>query len=451
MSKRANRVGLANSQVDVYGRIKLSKKQLTKIIASLPRWTDFKVFKNGTEQILPVNTSEPNTSPIIADIDYPDGRRNNQSFLYRESPTTKDGRAWIRKIKGNTVSFNQLVSSDAETLTLINGHKFYTVVSGTKSLVDGTGQTISVTGGVDMAMDLTLMGIDNLTTTAEVEEWLSSHIGNLPYYDYTPGTLIPFMGTELKTTGKNLIDVPNVLLNANGQLLPENYRKELYPGTYTISFNCSNAGSDRAFQLTIQDLNNNNIVTPASILLTGRNHITFSLDVSYQRFKVFLYTNNNIAAEYSDIQLEIGSTPTAYEPYTENILSLPTLDYFPTGMKSVEEVYDEIDPESNKVITRVGSVDLGTLTWTQLNPSSSLWLCNQLTDIKYVSTNQELGNGISDKYAMHIGSGMNNAVGCIAIDTAQISVNTGDVSVQPSGWFLYEKAIPTEEPIIELD
>ena len=44
----------------------------------------------------------------------------------------------------------------------------------------------------------------------------------------------------------------------------------------------------------------------------------------------------------------------------ESTLSLPISTYFPTGMKSAGSVYDEL---SDKAITRVESVDLGTLNW----------------------------------------------------------------------------------------
>ena len=64
-----------------------------------------------------------------------------------------------------------------------------------------------------MCFDLTLMGIDNLTTTAEVENWLSTHLGNIPYFNYTEGTLISFNGTGLKTenadqTESNTLSLP---------------------------------------------------------------------------------------------------------------------------------------------------------------------------------------------------------------------------------------------------
>lgn len=71
----------------------------------------YKSFKGGTEQILPTNTSTPSTSPIIADIQYKDGLREDEEFLYRESPSDVDGYAKIKEIRGNTLVWNQLVQN----------------------------------------------------------------------------------------------------------------------------------------------------------------------------------------------------------------------------------------------------------------------------------------------------------------------------------------------------
>ena len=64
-----------------------------------------------------------------------------------------------------------------------------------------------------MTFDLTAMEIDNLTTVEQVETWLSTHIGDLPYYDYTQGSLISFNATGLKTenasqTESNTLSLP---------------------------------------------------------------------------------------------------------------------------------------------------------------------------------------------------------------------------------------------------
>ena len=85
----------------------------------------FDSYKGGIEEILPENTDTPTTSPIIADIQYPDALRSEQEFLYRESPTQADGKAKITKIKGNTLAFNQLVQNgnfaDTSVWTTANG------------------------------------------------------------------------------------------------------------------------------------------------------------------------------------------------------------------------------------------------------------------------------------------------------------------------------------------
>lgn len=109
MALKSNRVGVRTDQVDAYGRV-ISKPFFQSILDHLPRWTSLKVWKNGTEQLLPVNTDEPVTSPIVADIQYPtDSSATEQMFTYRESPTDADGEAYIQSIKGNTLVWNQLL------------------------------------------------------------------------------------------------------------------------------------------------------------------------------------------------------------------------------------------------------------------------------------------------------------------------------------------------------
>ena len=71
----------------------------------------FNIEAGGTEQLLPENTSTPTTTPILADIQYPDGLRTDQYFTYRETPTTVSNKARIKTIKGNTLVWNQLVQN----------------------------------------------------------------------------------------------------------------------------------------------------------------------------------------------------------------------------------------------------------------------------------------------------------------------------------------------------
>lgn len=136
MALKSNRVGVRTDQVDVYGRV-TSKSFLQSILDHLPRWTSLKVWKNGTEQLLPVNTDEPVTSPIVADIQYPtDSSATEQMFTYRESPTEADGEAYIKSIKGNTIVWNQLV--DPITTSVTDNGVTYTIGSTGEIIANGT-------------------------------------------------------------------------------------------------------------------------------------------------------------------------------------------------------------------------------------------------------------------------------------------------------------------------
>ena len=102
----------------------------------------FETRKGGTEQILPENTSNPTISPIIADIQYPDSLRSEQTFLYRESPTTVDGQAKITHIKGNTLVWNQLVQNgdfSSTSVWMVNGASY--VVADNVATITSNGGT----------------------------------------------------------------------------------------------------------------------------------------------------------------------------------------------------------------------------------------------------------------------------------------------------------------------
>lgn len=88
----------------------INDSQVLDVSDSIPP-VIYDVEPNGIEQLLPVNSSTPTTSPIIADIKYPDELREDQEFFERVTPTTIKGKAKIEKIKGNTIVWNQLVQN----------------------------------------------------------------------------------------------------------------------------------------------------------------------------------------------------------------------------------------------------------------------------------------------------------------------------------------------------
>lgn len=410
---------------------------------------------NSTDKLASFNSSgqtenstidKSDVSDIIDDYKNIEELKTNQEFLYREVPVAYDGAGTLTSIKGNTISFNQIVVNGnfADTnnwnrsslesysasnniyswtgnaqyngiyqvLNWISGHKYYFTIDvyGTNTSnryrlqVNGTDKEVygnyinaweTVKGIYDcsvsrsgnfficdltssswteikaryaMVFDLTLMGIDSLTTTAQVEDWLSTHLGNLPYYDYTPGILIPFTGSGLKTTGKNLcdnstlergwydgegvyVDVSSMRTSSLIPVLPNT--------TYIASLFGNNKSRIGNLVYTEWDINGNALGQATSQTITTSSKTAFLRIRNYQNQETYIQNNDYL------YQLEIGSTATAYEPYQSKTLTMPISTYFPTGMKSAGTVYDEL---SDKAYTRTNRVVFnGSESWSTLN------------------------------------------------------------------------------------
>lgn len=518
----------------------------------------------GTEQILPENTSDPTTSPIIADIQYPDSLRSEQTFLYRESPTSENGQAKITHIKGNTVVFNQLVQNGdfadtsvwgygGGTFAVANNELTFTVSSGSANfrqvgnyvanhkyyvcfemkssialsdmryrLYSNNGNIISSSNAVSssykkyvgilttpsafggggerlyiyfdwndqtpigtvinvknvMVIDLTQMfGSGNEPTS--VDQFTSLY--PLPYYDYTTGKLLPFLGESLKTTSKNLYNIQNTYVtNATTTLsivddeltivgnvrptarlqLPNYIAKGFLGRTFILSWNLVSLALTTpnlfcGFIIKKADGTNRYVSNGSKVL--GENSIGITLNVGEEITSID-FNGNDSGNDYGtqtmvlkNIQLEFGSSASSYEPYTSSTINLPTLNYFPSGMKSAGSVYDEIT--ENKAITRIGSVDMGTLNYGG-SQSGGYYTSGLIGIIKGTSAyhNQiKCARYISvDKSSL---STMNN--GEIAVDNSgyvQLKDSSyatqSDLKNSLNGLILYfELATPTEESI----
>lgn len=142
------------------------------------------------------------------------------------------------------------------------------------------------------------------------------------------------------------------------------------------------------------------------------------------------------------LQLEAGSTATAYEPYQGQEF---TIDLGSIELAKIGTYQDRIYKDGEKwyIEKQVGKVDLATLTWQNLG--GLLRRTTGITDIKYVSANTELGAIMAEKYTPHIGSGMSATSGCIAVDVSAVS--TTDSTGTPSGLAYYALATPTTTEI----
>lgn len=125
------------------------------------------------------------------------GDTTTEPYLSKTATTTGNKR-YLDKIVGGTVVWNQLVDTNTTSVTVLTGHKYIAKINGTWTL--GNGGTVSVTGGTDMLIDLTLMFgssiADYIYTLEQAEtgagvQWLKDY-GFIDdnYRAYNPGELI---------------------------------------------------------------------------------------------------------------------------------------------------------------------------------------------------------------------------------------------------------------------
>jgi hypothetical protein len=125
--------------------------------------------------------------------------------------------AGLEKVGGRTVVWNQLVDSGTTTVSTISGHKYYTLIDGTASIVtaDGTAITI-VDDSADMVCDLTLMfgsGNEPSTTDDFTEIYPATH------YSYNAGTLLSAGVTEVVSKDSNNATLQTYSIPASIQAL----------------------------------------------------------------------------------------------------------------------------------------------------------------------------------------------------------------------------------------
>jgi len=261
-----------------------------------------------------------------------------------------------------------------------------------------------------LCIDLTLLGIDNLTTVAEVEEWLEKNVGLRPYYAYNAGTILSFCGQTLKTVGFNqwdeqweLGDIDSTGINAvnNNKIRSKNYIPVTPDTVYYFK-------SPVGFNLFMYDINKNLVIAynqgSGTYKYVEANSTKQTLsNVRYIRFSS-IGTSTTTYNHDICINLSNASKNGTYEPYITHSLpvNITTLTgkklvggvptgssqvILPTGARRAGSIADSVIVERvggvpciTKIVRPLGSVDMGTLTWT-----------------KYTSGNHTFSAGIDDK------------------------------------------------------
>ncbi len=133
--------------------------------------------------------------------------------------------------------------------------------------------------------------------------------------DPSPDNVRPisgWTGMTVKRTGKNLINFNELNFGGTNPRVTDIYFDTILSGTYTFSGIISGNAIIR-----IQILNDKKSIK--TVVLDDGNNKTFTIDESFNRFYCYISQNdydNNKTASITNLQLELGSSATDYEPYT---------------------------------------------------------------------------------------------------------------------------------------
>lgn len=301
-------------------------------------------------------------------------------------------------------------------------------------------------------INLTLaFGAGNEPTAEEFERMFPAES-----YPYSPGEIISGTTAAVELEGKNLWDDSNpaftqVLSNA-GFL----YNSGVW---HTNNIVCSDAniGTIPPQSVLSYDILANVGLNSRIELFSGKTRF---LALTLESTGKWMHHNINIPSgtvidrivvnyasrgmcKIKNIQLERGTTETAYSPHTKESLSTG----FPE-LKSAGTAHDEIDMDGGTIQRNVGAVDLGTLTWD----NNGTFEDGNVQFIARVPGRAYTTNGLCDKFE----KSETNAFGTYTLRT------TGDqiVFTAPKGTEIhafvesmsgatlyYELATPTTEPV----
>lgn len=307
---------------------------------------------------------------------------------------------------GSKVTFELQVSGGVD---LTNSGLILTVAAGTTQFapaicLKNLGDTLTNVTFRPQLFDLTQMfGAGNEpSTVAEFEALFPES-----YYEYDAGSLLSVNLEGIETVGFNQWDeewesglftaetgakYPNSTYIRSKTPIPcfpsttYSATKPTAPGFHTYYYD-----ADMGF------------INHAGAIGANASQVQFTTPAN-ARYMNFCIGGANAVTTYNhDIAINLswsGRRNGEYEPFWSSQRLIDVATYFPDGMRSAGTVYDELT--STEAITRVGAVDLGTLTW-ETSPTSggnTRMVSNGTAGlIKPPASNSRVGNIVCGKYA----------------------------------------------------
>lgn len=233
----------------------------------------------------------------------------------------------------------------------------------------------------------------------------------------TPDAPVPIVsagdgGTvTAKVTGANLLDLNvifDLVLGASQSTVKDGHitgttksqyaqigfiLKDELSAQYTVSL--SGGSASVSTELRVYIWNNNSLgnnVTSKTVPAGEKASCTFETDGKHE-YAVWFRPNGVSDYDYYDIQLELGSTVTAYEPYHEQLLTLQTPNGLPgipvasggnyTDQSGQQWVCDEVDLERGVMVQRIASFVIDAKN------ANDIFVTNGFTNVT-VATNMRL-------------------------------------------------------------
>lgn len=369
-----------------------------------------------TENAVKPEDYYPKMSVGFADNLIGRGEATAEEFTYRASAgmgrSITDDTARVKKIKGNSVVWNQHLSStfieSESTIHLYDGgvpkgHKFallrsvadgednecyYFPSEGIFNYSLGSGEYAKIfTNNHDVDNDyvmvysvgksgyVQLVDLTKMFTAGNepstIEEFYARIPSGIDIKAYNEGEIISVNTEAIKTVGFNQWDeqweLGYIKADGNNGGYVANYirSKNYIPVIGGMRYFLNRPASTSDCQVFCYDKSKNFI----SQYTAGSDYSTrIPLNAAYVRF----YLNYGAEVYHNDICYNLSHTGVEngkYKPYIPFTRELPIIQkYFPNGMRSAGNAFDSIEWDSSKqkwvAVQRIGSVDLGTLDWT---------------------------------------------------------------------------------------
>lgn len=303
-------------------------------------------------------------------------------------------------------------------------------------------------------IDLTLMfGVGNEPTAEQFNAMFPEES-----YPYNPGEIISNTTAAVELEGKNLWDDSNpafmqVLLNAGFV-----YNSGVWH-TNNSAFSSVNIGTIPQQSVLSYDILADAGLNPRIELFSGETRI---LSRNFESTGKWIHHNLNIPSgtvidrivvdyaargmcKIKNIQLERGTTETAYSPHTKQSLSTG----FPE-LNSAGTAHDVIDLDGGAIRRNVGKVDLGSLSWSY-SDKYEWWESNSMIGKIVAPAGASLAaNAICNRFEIVKQNDNYIKPGVSVWTSGKISVKSDEIKSAEdlSGVTLYfEKATPTTEQV----